>query len=538
MKVRRDQLGDRIAEIGSALRGVERLAPTSDSWNNNPTMDRAIHEAAGNLVQDMLAGRSKYRESEFEFRVPGVMQQVISAWPKEEAKKVWDLGAGHDFQDKLQAELEAQLARHGLAAGKIYYSTDNQDGYLELHVRGLRAGTPEPRLDPAKLTVGPTADLANVALRTRQLLLSSATERLDTATEVLGKYYGADRKGTRSDPKLIHDVTVALEKVVRPLAAVSAAQADSSSQALEEAQRGLQKSYVRLMYALVDAPDVYDNASRADDGIKQGGAKRSVLDWVMGQFSDAKRLLKGEKTGNYERRLQEAMVSLYAHAPVFPGAQAQKLSAPDFVAETFSTATPEMLKNPYQAGLLTKLGVSAELAANAEAAGRFDRAKDAYRQVSFQLLHYFGPSMVTAEAILELGDFEERVGRNDSASRAYVGALRIMKRHLPDNHGLVIETAKKLERTSKAWIGGLDKDPSKPMPLEARDALALTEAARKELGLDAILAQTDSVTTALEKASPEQWTAGLSAAKPNEPFPWEPKSAADRQLYGQVWEVW
>lgn len=140
-------------------------------------------------------------------------------------------------------------------------------------------------------------------------------------------------------------------------------------------------------------------------------------------------VLKGESTGNYERRVQNALASLYANAPIFPAAGEQKLPALDFVAQTFSLATQEMLRDPNKAAVFSKLAYTAEAAANAAAAGHYDRAKHASRDVAFELLHRFGPSLVDRAGADQIGRYrrgslETRTGRCERGRIFPLGAAK------------------------------------------------------------------------------------------------------------------
>ncbi len=541
MKIYPSHLQDRVADVGGELRNAERISPSASMAIDDPTIDRAIRDAAESIAQSILAGRTKHRDVDFEFTVRGWISDAVKQWPARDAEKVWQFGDGHQLQDKLEAALTQKLASAGFKSERIEYSRDNMDQLLELRVRGVQPVPAEPSARAVQATEGPKTSATITDLHTAKNVLASASSLMDEAALTFGKHYEeAFRRGylSRADPKLIHTVTVSLEKAAAQLSKVRLTPELGRAVGLDAELKAVQQSYVRLMYGLIDAPNLYSDALEADRKLKplsEGGRPTgSAIERIMSQFSATKKLLKGEAVGGYERRLQQALVSLYDNAPIFASGRRDKLPAHGVIGKAFSFATPEMVADPKQAAVLAGLGAQFENAANAEAAGQYERAKSGHRHVAFELLHHFGPSMVTAEALIRLGDFEESFGRNDKASRVHVAAMQIMKEHLPDNHVLMVETAKKLERTGTAWLKSLDPDGSKPMPYKARGANATADSVREALKLDAILAQTRTTDAGPAKASAEAWKSGLEGAKPGENFSWQAKTERESWLYRQV----
>lgn len=518
MKIRAPELLDRALQVGAEIRNAERIgAPKAHDAATLATVDKAVAGATQAMAQEIVAGRGKYRERDFSFSVLAHMRDQAAKMPAEEGERIWKFGGDAALQDKVEAQLTAALAGHGLAADAVRFSTANYDGILEVRVRGVHEGPPAPTPEALARVTGAASNSATTPLdaRTSGAIFATTTRLLDEATSAVTGYERAGYDG-RTDAKVIGKLTVALEKAGKQLGAVNAAGGGPATEAAQQ----LQQAYVRLLYTLSGATDLFAHAQQADDrgagapAATDEKADKGLIRWMMDALSAGKSKVVGE-SGSFEKRIRAALVGLYDHAPLGATPATPPATRNEQVQAGFSLATPAMVSDPRTVALFDALAAQRETAANAELVGDYPRAKSAYRNVASELAGALGPALVTGQALAELGDFSLRAGKDDRASRAYVGALRIMLQHLPADHALVRETAQKLETTGSRWLASLDGDQAKPMASTARIENAQADRIRAELGLDAILAQQGPATTTLPGASAAEWGSALDRARAN-----------------------
>lgn len=507
MKVRPNDLQDRLVGISAALRGaepLERPAPKAPP----AFLEGVLRSVADRVADEVIERLTKYRDTNTSFGVVGLMNQAIKERPEQEQEQVWRSGFSGAIQDRLSIHIHAALAQRGYSAALLRFdSRDNYDGMLELHISGAKAGVEESTEAHARLVRGPNRiDPQQGAVRTMAL---HTTARLLSDAAVEAQAF--DKFSLREEaPESIRKATVALEKAARQLEQLRGTQVGPEQ---AEPYRDVQRAYASLLFTLsgFDFLDrVYRGAGDADRELLRRG-ERSGLQQIAAALLEK----TGITAGNFERRIQEALVSLYESAPLSP-TRPTKISATDYVSTQLSWASPEVLADPVKADLLLKQARQLEMVDLAVETKDFARARDGLRGVASDLSLSLGPALVTGQMIARLGDLELLAGRDDKASRAYVGALRVMKLHLPNDHALIREVATKLKQSGERWIASLDTDPKKPMPFEARSARSEADAVAKELELDAILNSKAPAITADPGVGPAAFAEALGRARPGE----------------------
>lgn len=507
MKVRANDLQDRLVDISAALRGAEPLqrpAPKAP-----PTgLDGAFRSVADCVADEVVERLTKFRDPDSSFGVAGLMGEAMKGWPEQEQEQVWRSGFPGAFQDRLSAHIHAALAQRGYSAPLLRFdSRDNYDGMLELHIGGAKAGVEESTEAHARLVRGPNRiDPQQGAVRTMAL---HTTARLLSDAAVEAQAF--DKFSLREQaPESIRKATVALEKAARQLEQLRGTQIGPEQ---AEPYRDVQRAYASLLFTLsgFDFLDhVYRGAEDADRELLRRGERSGIK-----QIAAALLEKTGITAGNFERRIQEALVSLYESAPLSPTRPTQ-ISSTDYVSTQLSWASREVLSDPVKADLLLKQARQLEMVDLAVESKDFVRARDGLRGVASDLSWSLGPVLVTGQMIARLGDLELLAGHDDKASRAFVGALRVMKQHLPNDHVLIREVASKLKASGERWIASLDSDPKKAMPYEARTARFEADAIAKELELDAILSSKAPAITTDPGAGPAAFAEALGRARPGE----------------------
>lgn len=507
MKVTQTDLDKRLIDVSAALRGAEALerpAPKAPS----ALMEGALRSAADSVADEVVAGLTKYRDTGASFGVWGLISQASKGRSEEERKELLDNGFPAALEDRLAALVHSALIQRGYSAQAVHFdSRDNYDGLLELRVSGVKAGVAESTEAHARLVRGPDAvdpqqkrAVHTVALHTTAKLLTDAAAEV----AVFDKY--VDRL---SAPEGIRTATVALEKAARQLEQLRGVEIGAAQ---AEPYREVQRAYATLLFALSSVEHAYQHGYDADQELQR---RKDHPGSGLQQIGTALLEKTGLMPGNYERRIQDALTSLYSSAPV-RSTRPTQIAAHDYVAAQFSWASAELLADPAKADLLLKSARQLELADLALETKDTGRARALLRDVAANLCWSMGPTLVAAQMIARLGDLEMSAGRNDKASRAYVGALRVMNLHLPKEHVLVREVAAKLKESGERWIASLDPNKSQPMPYEARSARATAETVAKELDLQGILSSTAPAITTPPGADPATFAEALTRARPGE----------------------
>lgn len=507
MKTKQSDLNARLIDVGAALRGAEPLdrpAPSAPP----PLQEAVLRSVADNVAQEVIDRLAKYRDTTANFGVRGLIFQAIKGRPEEEQREVWRGGLSEGFEDRLAALLHSALIQRGYSAGDINFDKrNNYDGMLEMTVSGVQSGVEQSTEAHARLVGGPNpieprskGVVYTLSLHTMAKLLTDAAIEVPTLDRYVNRF-GA--------PEVIRKATVALEKAARQLEQLRGVEIGPGQ---AEPYRQVQRSYAQLLFALSNVEYAYQSGHDADQELlRRKEHPRSGLRQIGAALLES----TAPTPGNFERRIQDALNSLYAAAPLNDTRPA-KISATDYVATQFSWASREILADPAKAEVLLKQARQLELADLAIETKDYKRALGILRGISSELSSSLGSTLVTGQMIARLGDLEVLAGRDDKASRAYVGALRVMTLHLPKDHALVRAVATKLKESGERWLGSLDTDHTKPMSYEARTARSDAEAIAKQLELDAILSSKGPAITTDPGAGPTAFAEALPRARPGE----------------------
>ncbi len=520
MKLNQHDIAARASEVAARHGDVEAL-PAKPTAFREPVVARVISETAAEVAAQVAQERQRHGISAFEFFPNQVLNSTVDKVSERYPGAFWNGLSADTLSVRLEEALHVALASAGLEAE--VRSRLRRDGEAVVELINIRPLPLERKNQEAERAAqGPTASRAASAQLNAERVLRSAARIIEGAADKLAAL-GPDL----STPLQFADVgasttrkaTAELEKAAQQLSLVSQLSASESG----PETKAVQAAYVKLLNALRDPESYYRSAQLVDDDVRSfKGTKHGVLDWIAGVIASPERL----KSGGFEARMQVALGKIYEQAPLFPPRTRPKI-VEAFLEETFPLLRPEVLKDAATANFMLNLGRSEESARAFEIGGDPGRAAAARRYQAHELAIVFGPSLVTADALLRLADTRRAAENLGDATFAYAGALRCFLAELPREHGLVRLTASKLREAGNAWVKKLDSAKTSPQESYPRWALEWVDRTTKELGVDAILRSTHQEAWELPfAAQKDDWAHALQTEIAKDPpYRWAHKSS-------------
>ncbi len=520
MKLHQQDIAGRASQVAARLGGVEAL-PAQPTGFREPVVARVISETAAEVAAQVAQERQRHGISAFEFRPNQVLNSAVDKVSERYPGAFWNGLSADTLSVRLEEALHAALASAGLEAE--VRSRLRRDGEAVVELINVRPLPLERKSQQAERAAqGPTASRAASAQLNTERVLRSAAKIIEGAADklaALGPDLNTPLHFADAGASTTRKATAELEKAAQQLSLVS--QLSASESGVET--KAVQVAYVKLLNALRDPESYYRSAQLVDDDVRSfKGKKHGVLGWIAGVIASPERL----KSGGFEARMQAALGKIYEQAPLFPPRTRPKV-AEAFLEETFPLLRPEVLKDAATANFMLNLGRSEESARAFEIGGDPGRAAAARRYQAHELAIVFGPSLVTADALLRLADTRRATENLGDATFAYAGALRCFLAELPREHGLVRLTASKLREAGNAWVKKLDRGKTLPHESYPRWALEWVDRTTKELGVDAILRSTHQEAWELPfAAQKDDWARALQTEIAKDPpYRWAHKSS-------------
>jgi hypothetical protein len=449
----------RAEQIGAQLRGVAPLGPPHPAPSAAIVQDRGIAAAAEIAASHIAVSASQLGAGEpFGFSVQSLLNRAAKKLPPHEAGAVMEMDLNvfdHGFWPALKTALE----KRGLAMLEPFMYDTGGDVLLSVKGCRIRAAPTKAALEHAAVGPSPQAAGDATAAAPAAAAFGLAQQLCDDAARVLKEdwvNYGQHGYKDQNDPKLLRNVTVALEKAARQIGSIASSAPilawTSSSRAKE-----MKAALARLLSAIPSASPLPTVIKVPERKANIGSENPRFMDAILGGL-----LRKGDSR-DICIRLTGAIQDLFDGSAALLAASNAKPAipmnaAPERFAEWFPYATPELLRRRGMKPLFEELIQGYEEAANAKAAGNYHAAKDAYRRVALDLALALGPHPLVADALIRLGDFSHEFGYADRASRAYAGAAEVLRSvGYNATHQLLQTTISKLADAADAWIAELDQ---------------------------------------------------------------------------------
>lgn len=467
------------------------------------SMESVLHSAADYVADAIVTGLWRPWQAEHRFDVEDLLLRALKGLTEAQRQEIRSYGLPNALQERLSALIHFALSSRGRSAAAIRFAPrPSPDGKLELKVQGVKVGGESSWREYARLN----SDVAYQEAQQRttsQLTLRTAAELLTKAAAEAMKLQAPSREETQEQ---VRRAIVALEKAARQLKQVQRTGVPQQSRDY----RAMQRAYAKLLLSL-SGHDPIDGRP-GGEGMDTGPA--SIIQVLLTRLG-----VQGSSEDSVERRAQNALASLFESAPV-PAAMTEKISDAEYAYTKLSWASSALLCDPVKAALLLRMSQKLAFADQAIEAGDDRRARGILRDVGAELNWSLGPELVTAQVLLMLGDLEAGVGADARAYQAYVGALRVVVRHLPPEHILVREVAGKVRQSGEAWLASLSASPRPQrhldtvMPDAARSARLEVERTEEELGIVAILGSNTPAITTPPGAGSRAFAEGLRRARP------------------------
>lgn len=523
MKLNPQDIAVRASQVAARLGGVETL-PVAPTAYREPLVRRVITETAAEVVAQVVDERQRHGISAFEFFPNRLLNRTLDQGPEGLSPGTFWRGLTPDtLAPRLEEALHGALATAGLEAE--VRSRLRRDGEAVVELINVRPLPLERRSQQAERAAqGPTASRAASAQLNAERVLRSAAKIIEGAADklaALGPDLNTPLNHADVGASTTRQATAELEKAAQQLSLVAKLNLPAGADTSET--KAVQVAYVKLLNALRDPESYYRSAQLVDDDVRSfKEQKHGVLGWIAGIIASPERL----KSGGFEARMQTALGKIYEQAPLPPPRSRPKV-AEAFLEETFPLLRPEALRDAATANFMINLGRSEESARAFEIGGDSGRAAAARRHQAHELAIVFGPSLVTADALLRLADSRRAAENLGDATFAYAGALRCFRVELPPEHGLVRLTASKLREAGDAWVKKLDQAKTRPLERYPRWAMEWVDRTTKELGVEAILRSTQQESWELPfVAQQDDWARALQTEIAKDPpYRWAHKSS-------------